>query len=138
MKRLPLPSRSASSPGRRAAMSLSAGACALALLGGCTNAHYVKSADSAAYGLSQDRGAGVRNMDANFTIEQAATPSLDAFPSVAAVAAFLGEDGMSVRYLAAEYQNRRFKGRERLEFSSVKIGGARGTVCANLAVSAKI
>jgi outer membrane protein TolC len=79
--------------GRRAAFFLSAGGGALALLGGCTSAHYEKSADRAAYGVINDRGSEVRNMDPNFTIEPAAKPSLDAFPTIAAPAEYLGPDG---------------------------------------------
>ncbi len=67
--------------------------CTLALVGGCTNAHYVKSADKAAYGLIHDQGAGVRNMDQNFTIEQALKASLEAYPTVAAAAEYFGDDG---------------------------------------------
>jgi hypothetical protein len=65
----------------------------LALAGGCTNAHYAKSADKAAYGLIRGQGAGVRNMDQDFTIEQAPKAPLDAYPTVAAAAEYLGEDG---------------------------------------------
>lgn len=93
MKRFFPSSQPTAKPGRAAAICLSAGAWALALLGACTNAHYGKSADKAAYGLIQDRGAGVRNMDQDFTIEQTAKASLDAFPVIAAAAEYLGTDG---------------------------------------------
>lgn len=74
---------------------MAAAVTALALLGGCSSAHYAKSADRDTYALIQGKGAGVPNMDRNFTVEPGGKAALDSLVKVATAAEYLGPDGAS-------------------------------------------
>jgi hypothetical protein len=62
---------------------------------GCTNEHYRKSADKAAYAAIREKTPLVNNMSENFTIEQTNLPTLDSLPLKSGVEEFLGPDGQA-------------------------------------------
>jgi outer membrane protein TolC len=62
-------------------------------LAGCTTNYYRKSADKETYSTIREKTPLVRNMDANFTIEQTNTISLEGLPVATSVYDFLGQAG---------------------------------------------
>lgn len=62
------------------------------LLAGCTNGYYRRSADREAYQVIADKTPSVRNMDGHFSITQTNHISLEAYPTVAHAANYLGPD----------------------------------------------
>ncbi|MGZ4973059.1 MAG: hypothetical protein ACXWDN_09890, partial [Limisphaerales bacterium] len=61
----------------------------------CTNKHYQKAADNAAYSAIKQKTPLVKNMDEHFTIEQTNAISLEGVPKSTNAVEFLGEGGPS-------------------------------------------
>jgi len=64
---------------------------------GCTNQHYRKAADKAAYGAIGQKTPLVKNMDEHFTIEETNKLFVDALPVKREVDEYLGRDGQAER-----------------------------------------
>jgi outer membrane protein TolC len=71
-------------------VALALGAVLLVLTGGCSPAHYRKSADQEAYRLVAEKTWQVPNMDPGFTIEQTNEVNLEGLPRVEHQEEFLG------------------------------------------------
>src|SRR5438552_15340110 len=65
--------------------------------GGCTNKHYRKSADKAAYGAISEKTGLVTNMDEHFTIELTNQPIVAGMELKIEVEDFLGPSGAAER-----------------------------------------
>src|SRR2546422_167964 len=70
---------------------------AVLLSAGCTNAHYRKSADKAAYGVIREKTPLVKNMDEHFNVEQTNALVLDGLPQATQAEEFLGAYGEAER-----------------------------------------
>ena len=81
---------------------------------GCTNRHYRKSADKAAYGAIREKTGLVTNMDEHFTINQTNQSGIADLPLKTEVQEFLGPEGAAERGWTGQRRKVLFTGKFRV------------------------